>query len=205
MEIIFESEIIFTCGGTTLLHRATFWELVSDWKPVCCACVSQFDWQDLNCYGKPHLPCLHLNTRTTLQKYNCFALYGPGSWSLLSPLGANRPLHPLLDPLFNNYYYYYIWAVRFWHEITSNNSISAPATLSKWRNFKGVILTAAGFVRRKVWGISGHGSGVSWGGSIQNNKRLCDIIEPRDGRPSHIFPDQYVCSLLSPLPERQMT
>lgn len=86
-----------------------------------------------------------------------------------------------------------------------NNSISAPATLSKWRNFKGVALTQAGFERRKVWGTSGHGSSVKWGGSIRNNKRLCDIIEPRDGRPSHIFPDQYVCSLLSPQPERQMT
>lgn len=65
-------------------------------------------------------------------------------------------------------------------------------------------MSPAGFVRQKVWGISGHGSGVSLEGSIQNNKRLCDIIEPRDGRPSHISPDQYVCSLLSSQPGRQM-
>lgn len=38
---------------------------------------------------------------------------------------------------------------------------------------------------------------------MENNKRHCDIIEPGDGRPSHISLDQYVCSLLLPEPERQ--
>lgn len=36
---------------------------------------------------------------------------------------------------------------------------------------------------------------------MENNKRHCDIIEPGDGRPSHVFLDQYVCSLLLPEPE----
>lgn len=40
---------------------------------------------------------------------------------------------------------------------------------------------------------------------MENNKRHCGIIEPREGRPSHILLDQYVCSLLLHEPERRST
>lgn len=83
------------------------------------------------------------------------------------------------------------------------NKCNYSVTLSNWWTFKHVILSLVGFARRKVQGISGHCCGVSREGSMGNNKRHCDIIEPGDGRPSHIFLDQYVCSLLLPEPQRQ--
>lgn len=51
------------------------------------------------------------------------------------------------------------------------------AALSKYINLKGIVLTAAGFVRRKACGITLQGSGVRKRGSIWNSKRHCDIIQ----------------------------